>query len=97
MLLKKQIIHINEYADPNLQIFIACNNIEDEEIRVITREEGQKFADEFGLPFYECSAKEGTNINEIFQDMAERVHEVFSGIEKKECDGLTILMKYLSF
>ena len=38
--------------------------------RVIATERGQQLADEFGLKFYETSAKTGSNINEMFFDVA---------------------------
>ena len=37
-----------------------------EEEKVVSTEKGQALADEFGLRFFEASAKSGLNINEIF-------------------------------
>ena len=139
-------VQIKEECQSWAQIFIVGNNIEDEENRKITKEQGQELADKLGYPYYECSAKEGININEIFQDMVEKIHETFlklfpspksknklyerkqkislfkgifksknqtndsdeknqdkfnfennNEIEKKECNRLKILNKYLSF
>ena len=41
--------------------------------RVIPSERGQQLADEFGLKFYETSAKTGSNINEMFFDVASQI------------------------
>ena len=144
--LKNWAVQIKEECPSRVQIFIVGNNIEDEENRKITKEQGQEFADKLGYPYYECSSKEGININEIFQDMVEKIHETFlklppspksknklnerkqkislfkgifkgknetndsdeknqdkfnfennNKIEKKECNRLKILNKYLSF
>ena len=38
-------------------------------------------AEEYKLPFKETSAKVGTNINEIFQELVEKIDESFSKIE----------------
>lgn len=34
--------------------------------RVVSREEGQQMAERFRIPFFETSAKDNININEIF-------------------------------
>ena len=49
----------------------------EEEQRVITTEDGQKIADEYKLPFKETSAKNGINVNEIFQELVEKIDETF--------------------
>ena len=43
--------------------------------------ENQKIADEYKLKFYETSAKNGINVNEIFEDLVEKVDEVYSKLE----------------
>ena len=48
---------------------------EDYRRREITREEGQNFANENNLLFYEVSAKDGTNVNEFFDELIHRIYE----------------------
>ena len=69
---------IKEEADPNVVIYLAGNKIDMEEERKIKTEEGEKLAEEYNFPFRETSAKEDININETFEDIAERIDEVFS-------------------
>lgn len=40
------------------------------EIRVVSHDEGQLRAKEHKILFFECSAKEGTNVKEIFRNIA---------------------------
>ena len=79
---KNWISQIKEEANPNVLIYLAGNKIDvGEEDRVVKTEEGQKIANEFNLPFYETSAKNGVNVNEIFEDILEKIDEVYSKIE----------------
>ena len=79
---KNWITQIKEEASKNVVIYLAANKIDvADDLKVITPEEGQKMADEYHMPFFETSAKEGININEIFEDIVEKVDEVFSKSE----------------
>ena len=79
---KNWLTQIKEEANPNVIIYLAGNKIDvEEEQRVITTEDGQKIADEYKLPFKETSAKNGINVNEIFQELVEKIDETFSKLE----------------
>lgn len=43
--------------------------------RVISTEQGQKLADDLGIPFIEASAKSNDNVEESFFSLARRVKE----------------------
>jgi len=43
--------------------------------RVVEKERGASLADEFGIQFFESSAKSGENVNELFQWLARKVLE----------------------
>ena len=45
--------------------------------RVVTYEEGKKYADEKGYHFYETSAKNNINIKEAFDDIFEQLYKAF--------------------
>ena len=79
---KNWISQIKEEASPNVIIYLVGNKIDvPDEQRLIKAEEGQKIADEFNLPFKEASAKDGTNVNEIFQELLEEIDEKYAKIE----------------
>ncbi|KAL7721180.1 Ras family GTPase RAS1 [Entamoeba marina] len=61
--------------DTNAPIIIAGNKIDLENERQVTTEEGQQLADELGVDFIECSAKEDINIDELFETIALSVIE----------------------
>ena len=38
---------------------------------MVTKEEGEAFADNFGLKFYESNSKTGENVNFIFNELVK--------------------------
>ena len=74
------ISQIREETSQNVVIYLIGNKIDMKEERKVSTEEGKKLADELGLPFMETSAKEGININEVFDDIVERVDKVFGNV-----------------
>ena len=56
---------IKAHANENV-IKILIANKSDTQDREVTFEEGKNLADTFGIEFFEVSAKEGKNINEVF-------------------------------
>ena len=43
------------------------------ENRVVNFEEGQSLANSFNIKFYECSAKTGSNIENVFLEMGKDI------------------------
>ena len=64
---------IETHAAKDVAKVLVGNKADMEEERVITTDQGQQLADEYGLPFFETSAKSGLNIHELFQSLAKRI------------------------
>jgi len=62
-------------ANANLVIMLIGNKIDLEHRRVVTTEEGQKFATEHGLIFLETSAKTAHNVEEAFTATAAAIYK----------------------
>ena len=66
-------------APEHTKSIIAGNKCDLEEKREVNKSDGEAFAKEQNINFYETSAKEGTNVNEVFQILA---NEIIKDIKK---------------
>jgi Ras-related protein Rab-1A len=58
---------IEKHAKENVFKFLVGNKSDLVEERKVTYKEAKDYADEHDLPYFETSAKEGININELFE------------------------------
>ena len=73
---KSWIEQIIENTDNDNLVMILCGNKCDmEKERNISKNEGENLANSYKIPFFECSAKENINIDEIFNTMAKNIYE----------------------
>ena len=67
----------------NILICLIGNKLDLEDKREVSYEEGKNFADENNLLFFETSAKEGNNIQEIFFESASVILDKINNGEIK--------------
>jgi len=68
-------------ANSNMVVMLIGNKVDLEARRVVSYEEGQKFAQEHGLIFLETSAKTAHNVEEAFVGTAAAIYEnILSGL-----------------
>lgn len=66
-------IHENSSAD--ILIFLVGNKLDMRDQRKVETSVGQKLADKYGMAFMEVSAKDGTNIQLLFDQIGEAIYE----------------------
>ena len=68
-------------APKNIKYILVGNKCDLEEEREVTKDEGINLSKKFKCNFFETSAKENINVNEIFQCL---VNEIYKGINNNE-------------
>jgi small GTP-binding protein len=81
---KNWINQIKEEVSNKVTIILVGNKIDDEDHRVVSTEQGEKMAKDFGLMFFECSAKSGVNIDSTFNELVKKTVENYSKVAKGE-------------
>ena len=64
---------IKEAAGEKISVFLIGNKCDLEKEREVSKEEGEEKAKQYNLPFFETSCKEGINITQVFEKLAEEI------------------------
>ncbi|ELP89554.1 rab6, putative [Entamoeba invadens IP1] len=95
----KEFCQVQPDTTKTLTVLIGCKS-DLEEQRQITSEEGESFANTHQIPFFECSAKNNTNITEIVEFVVRelRLRNMLVDInpladEKKDESNVVVLEK----
>lgn len=71
--IRNWVSQIDQHADVHVNKILIGNKCDCTSETVVTTKEGQELADEFGVPFYETSAKNNINVDEGFLTLARDV------------------------
>lgn len=71
--IKTWIRNIEQHASEDVEKMILGNKCDMEDKRVISKEQGEKLATEYGVPFMETSAKANINVEEAFVKIARAI------------------------
>ena len=67
------LIEIEKNASKNVYKILVGNKCDMENERKVTVEQGKEFADQYGMKFFETSAKNSTNVSESFVEMSKEI------------------------
>jgi Ras-related protein Rab-8A len=73
--IRNWISQIQQHADVHVNKILVGNKCDMLDEKVVSTEEGQKLAKEFGIDFWECSAKNDINVDESFMGIARSVKD----------------------
>ena len=74
MSIKRWVESIYEHADPNIIKVLVGNKI-DKEGRVVSHEDAQGLANKYKMNYFETSAKQNKNIEELMTFIMEEVYQ----------------------
>lgn len=66
---------VTQHANEDAQIFLVGNKCDDEVNRQVSKEQGQELAAKLNIPFLEASAKNNSNVDSIFYELASIIQE----------------------
>merc|ERR1712137_260858 len=75
--IKKWLKEIETFAGADVRKLLVGNKSDLGDGREVSSDRGQALASEIGVPFLETSAKEGTNVNQVFHSIAQAIKEKF--------------------
>ena len=85
--IRNWIKQIETHAAKDVAKVLVGNKCDRADEKVITTEMGQQLADEYGLKFFETSAKSGLMISELFQDIAQTIIKSKPSADSKPTTG----------
>ena len=87
---------IKEKGEGNVVVVLCGNKVDLAEVkREVSAKEGKRFAEENGLMFIETSAKSGSNVNEMFKDIAKRLPAEERKMLKARLEAIRLQMEIL--
>eukprot|EP01126_Amoeba_proteus_P052631 TRINITY_DN6372_c0_g3_i2.p1 TRINITY_DN6372_c0_g3~~TRINITY_DN6372_c0_g3_i2.p1 ORF type:complete len:184 (+),score=29.82 TRINITY_DN6372_c0_g3_i2:79-630(+) len=84
----KEIMDIKELD--HVPMVVAGNKCDLESEREVSKQEGQDLAKDWHTPFYETSAKDSVNIQDIFYEIVREVQKEHKGEPKPRSRGCTL-------
>lgn len=89
--IRNWIRNTEQFASEDVNRILIGNKADVEGKRVVSREQGEQLASEFGIRFMETSAKSNLNVTEAFISIAKDIKErVIDSGEKKSVAGVSL-------
>ena len=70
--IRQWVEQIHEYADASVNVLLVGNKCDQEEQRAVQTAEGDALAREYGIDFFETSARENVNVEECYLAIARK-------------------------
>jgi GTPase SAR1 family protein len=87
--LQQWVDELREKGPLNIVLALCGNKADLQQDRRVSKEDGCKYAEEIGAFYMEVSAREATNVEELFQDIGRRVIAL-QGATSTVCTGICV-------
>jgi len=77
------VLRVRDQEPSTIPLLLAGNKCDLSEMRQVTTQEGQQRAAQWGVQFYETSAKTNTNISEVFLSLTKQILKMGPNEKKK--------------
>jgi Ras-related protein Rab-8A len=77
--------NIHQHSTPNTYKVLVGNKV-DSKHRQVSTERGAAAAEEYDMPFFETSAKDGTNVVDTFHTLAAQIVKRINNVEATNAD-----------
>ena len=91
---KKSFDHVRDWVDrireegpEGIILYLIGNKIDKENDRIISKEDGEKIAEEYKLKYFETSAKCSIGVEEVFTNLAREVDDFYMNTHKEEIEN----------
>ena len=78
----------------DIKMMLVGNKIDLSDKRQVSTEDGQKLADELKIGFIETSSKDGTNVYDLFKNIASSLPGLEGAEITSNNDRISLLLKY---
>jgi small GTP-binding protein len=72
--IKNWVMQIKENANEKVKIVLVGNKIDEEHLRKVSTEDGEKLASEYNVKFFETSAKQNIRVKETFNYLTNEIY-----------------------
>jgi small GTP-binding protein len=77
---------IREESSEAITIYLVGNKIDINDNRIISKEEGNKLADEFKMPYFETSAKKNLGVDDVFMSLIKEIDKLYKELHNEEIE-----------
>lgn len=91
--LNKILLDVYKFSEPNTCIVLVGNKCDLIEKRKVPYDKAKKFANDLGIDYYETSAKDNINIDNLFFDFSKKCKVVYDENENNKINKNIVLNK----